>query len=65
LLAHITGGAEAATFQPMNVNFCLFPPVDPPEGKRRIKGRDRKKAMSIRALADLDSWLNAARAAAE
>jgi hypothetical protein len=39
--------------------------VDPPEGKRRIKGRDRKKAMSIRALADLDSWLNAARAAAE
>jgi methylenetetrahydrofolate--tRNA-(uracil-5-)-methyltransferase len=65
LLAHITGGAEAATFQPMNVNFGLFPPVDPPEGKRRIKGRDRKKAMSIRALADLDSWLNAARAAAE
>jgi methylenetetrahydrofolate--tRNA-(uracil-5-)-methyltransferase len=57
LLAHITGGAEAATFQPMNVNFGLFPPVAPPKGKRKIKGRDRKKAMSDRALADLDEWL--------
>jgi methylenetetrahydrofolate--tRNA-(uracil-5-)-methyltransferase len=56
LLAHITGGAEAATFQPMNVNFGLFPPVAPPEGKRKIKGRDRKKAMSDRALADLVNW---------
>jgi methylenetetrahydrofolate--tRNA-(uracil-5-)-methyltransferase len=62
---HITGGAEATTFQPMNVNFGLFPPVAPPEGKRKIKGRDRKKAMSDRALADLDSWLGGARAAAE
>ena len=65
LLDHITGGAKAETFQPMNVNFGLFPPVAPPEGKRKIKGRDRKKAMSDRALADLDEWLGRARAAAE
>jgi methylenetetrahydrofolate--tRNA-(uracil-5-)-methyltransferase len=53
LLAHITVGAEAETFQPMNVNFGLFPP--PPPGPR---GRDRKKAMSARALTDLAGWLN-------
>ena len=52
LLAHITGGAEAQTFQPMNVNFGLFP--DLPVAER---GRDRKKAMSRRALADLEKWL--------
>ncbi|MGE0719863.1 MAG: FAD-dependent oxidoreductase, partial [Alphaproteobacteria bacterium] len=52
LLAHITGGAEAATFQPMNVNFGLFPPLE--ESARRI---ERKPAMSRRALADLDRWL--------
>ncbi len=65
LLAHITGGAAAETFQPMNVNFGLFPPVEPPPGRRRIKGRDRKKAMSERALADLEAWRGAARVAAE
>ena len=54
LHAHITGGAEAETFQPMNVNFGLFP--DPPEN---IRGRDRKKALSARALADLAGWLKA------
>jgi len=60
LLAHITGGADAKTFQPMNVNFGLFP--DPPPGAR---GRDRKKAMSARALADLDAWIGARKEAAE
>ena len=50
LLGHITGGADAATFQPMNVNFGLFPPM---EGR----GRDRRKLASARALADLDRWL--------
>jgi methylenetetrahydrofolate--tRNA-(uracil-5-)-methyltransferase len=53
LLAHITVGAEADTFQPMNVNFGLFP--DPPPGAR---GKDRKRAQSARALADLAVWLN-------
>ena len=54
LLAHITGGADARTFQPMNVNFGLFPELPP--GKR-IKGGDRKQAMAQRALQDLDVWM--------
>ncbi|HEY5346881.1 MAG TPA: methylenetetrahydrofolate--tRNA-(uracil(54)-C(5))-methyltransferase (FADH(2)-oxidizing) TrmFO, partial [Rhizomicrobium sp.] len=62
LLAHITGGADARTFQPMNVNFGLFP--DFPKSAK-VRGKDRKKAMARRALDDLDKWLGAARAAAE
>ena len=64
LLAHITGGADAKTFQPMNVNFGLFPDLPPPSGKKKIKGGDRKQAMSERALVDLDTWLGR-KAAAE
>ncbi|HWY61248.1 MAG TPA: methylenetetrahydrofolate--tRNA-(uracil(54)-C(5))-methyltransferase (FADH(2)-oxidizing) TrmFO [Rhizomicrobium sp.] len=60
LLAHITGGADERTFQPMNVNFGLFPPLAP--GKK-IKGKDRKQAMSERALADLAGWLGDKQAA--
>ena len=60
LLHHITGGADAKTFQPMNVNFGLFP--EPPP---KTKGKDRKRAQSHRALADLETWLNPPRAAAE
>ncbi len=58
LLAHITGGADAETFQPMNVNFGLFPPIEGlVDGRGRpIRGRERKKALSDRALADLDGW---------
>ena len=52
LLAHITGGAEAETFQPMNVNFGLVPPI---EG--RWKRTDRKKAYTDRARAALAGWL--------
>ncbi|QJE72724.1 methylenetetrahydrofolate--tRNA-(uracil(54)-C(5))-methyltransferase (FADH(2)-oxidizing) TrmFO [Aerophototrophica crusticola] len=65
LLHHITGGADAETFQPMNVNFGLFPPVDArgPNGKE-LHGKDRKLAYSRRALADLDAWLGRAPAAA-
>jgi methylenetetrahydrofolate--tRNA-(uracil-5-)-methyltransferase len=62
LLAHITQGADAKTFQPMNVNFGLFPELAPSE---RGRDRDRKKAMAHRALADLDNWLGQRRAAAE
>ncbi|HVV65518.1 MAG TPA: methylenetetrahydrofolate--tRNA-(uracil(54)-C(5))-methyltransferase (FADH(2)-oxidizing) TrmFO [Rhizomicrobium sp.] len=57
LLAHITGGADAKTFQPMNVNFGFFPEL------QTARGKDRKKAMSARALADLDLWLGRRRAA--
>ena len=59
LLGHITGGADAATFQPMNVNFGLFPALE-----TRERGRERKRALAERALAELDIWLGTARAAA-
>ena len=62
LLRHITGGANAATFQPMNVNFGLFPPPD--TGGKKVKGRDRKRLYTSRAMADLESWLAEPRAAA-
>ncbi|KZD05871.1 methylenetetrahydrofolate--tRNA-(uracil(54)-C(5))-methyltransferase (FADH(2)-oxidizing) TrmFO [Oceanibaculum pacificum] len=66
LLGHITGGADAETFQPMNVNFGLFPePEQDPDPKKRIKGRERKKLYTARALIDLDGWLGDARLAAE
>jgi methylenetetrahydrofolate--tRNA-(uracil-5-)-methyltransferase len=58
LLAHITGGADARTFQPMNVNFGLFPDLAPEILKSgKIKGKDRKQSMARRALQDLDTWL--------
>jgi methylenetetrahydrofolate--tRNA-(uracil-5-)-methyltransferase len=68
LLAHITGGhlAEGATFQPMNINFGLLPPIDLRDGKGRpIRGGERKRALSARALTDLGTWLGGTRAAAE
>jgi methylenetetrahydrofolate--tRNA-(uracil-5-)-methyltransferase len=52
LLVHITGGANADSFQPMNVNFGLMPPI---EG--RWKRADRKKAYTDRARAALAPWL--------
>ncbi len=56
LIAHITGGADATTFQPMNVNFGLFPPLEADGTKRRQRGRERKLAYSRRALSDLETW---------
>lgn len=70
LLNHITGGHIAAidgatsSFQPMNVNFGLFPPIEEPRMSadgRRLRGPERgvarKRALSQRAAADLDSWI--------
>jgi len=57
LLGHITGGAEAESFQPMNVNFGLFPPLAPPDGRRKVRKAERKPALAARALADLAAWL--------
>ncbi|AGH97589.1 methylenetetrahydrofolate--tRNA-(uracil(54)-C(5))-methyltransferase (FADH(2)-oxidizing) TrmFO [Micavibrio aeruginosavorus] len=58
ILSHITGGANAETFQPMNVNFGLFPPVDETDGRGRpVRGGDKKRALTSRALRDLDQWL--------
>jgi methylenetetrahydrofolate--tRNA-(uracil-5-)-methyltransferase len=71
LLAHITGGhldggptGGARSFQPMNVNFGLFPPIDVPGTNadgRRIKGKDKaaakRRALGERALSDLARWL--------
>lgn len=56
LLAHITGGAMADSFQPMNVNFGLFPDIQPQDGKRKLKGRDRKTAYAARALQSFRGW---------
>ena len=60
LLGHITGGADAATFQPMNVNFGLFPPID-----GAFRGKERKQALSARALRDFDQWIAPTPLAAE
>ena len=57
MLRHITVNANEECFQPMNINFGLFPPPPVPEGKRKIKGLDRKRAQSERALADLNDWI--------
>ncbi len=56
LVTHITGGAEAKTFQPMNVNFGLFPPVEGLKGGRRGR-KDRYKAYTDRAKADWQAWI--------
>jgi len=56
LVTHITGGADAKTFQPMNVNFGLFPPVEGLKSGRRGR-KDRYKAYTDRAKADWQAWL--------
>jgi methylenetetrahydrofolate--tRNA-(uracil-5-)-methyltransferase len=75
LLAHITGGhietidAGASSFQPMNINFGLFPPITEQVaydkdgrkfGRGSAKNLARKGALSARALADLAQWMNGA-----
>ena len=68
LVAHITGGhlgLSGGSFQPMNINYGLLPPMEGPthsaDGKRLKppeRGRAKKRLMSIRALADFDAWLS-------
>lgn len=78
LIGHLTGGhietidAGPRSFQPMNINFGLFPPlteaVKSPDGKR-VRGPEkaalRKRALSERAKHDLEAWMGASRLAAE
>ncbi|MBO9379150.1 methylenetetrahydrofolate--tRNA-(uracil(54)-C(5))-methyltransferase (FADH(2)-oxidizing) TrmFO [Sphingomonas histidinilytica] len=56
LLGHITGGAEADGYQPMNVNFGLFPPLEGAKSGRKRKG-DRKAMMAERAGEALKAWM--------
>jgi methylenetetrahydrofolate--tRNA-(uracil-5-)-methyltransferase len=57
LVSHITGGADAKTFQPMNVNFGLFPPLDGFKGGRRGR-KERYKGYTDRAKSDWKNWLS-------
>ncbi|PVM86134.1 FADH(2)-oxidizing methylenetetrahydrofolate--tRNA-(uracil(54)-C(5))-methyltransferase TrmFO [Caulobacter radicis] len=72
LVEHITGGhlegaqdgSRGGSFQPMNINYGLLPPLETPkvdeDGKKiplKERGRAKKRLMSIRALKDLDAWL--------
>ena len=60
LVSHITGGADAKTFQPMNVNFGLFPPLlDGTRGGRRGR-KERYKGYTDRAKIDWQAWLDQA-----
>ncbi|WP_285670335.1 methylenetetrahydrofolate--tRNA-(uracil(54)-C(5))-methyltransferase (FADH(2)-oxidizing) TrmFO [Paralimibaculum aggregatum] len=64
LLGHITGGAEAETFQPMNVNFGLFPPLEEDIRKGRKGKRERARAYTERAKSALAAWIAASEGAA-
>jgi methylenetetrahydrofolate--tRNA-(uracil-5-)-methyltransferase len=65
LVAHITGGhLGSGSFQPMNINYGLLPPMEAPrkanDGRKLApteRGRAKKKLMSVRALEDLQGWL--------
>lgn len=76
LIGHITGGhldGGKGSFQPMNINYGLLPPLDEAGPKRREdgsrigakeRGRNKKLAVGERALADLDRWVGGASALA-
>jgi methylenetetrahydrofolate--tRNA-(uracil-5-)-methyltransferase len=57
LVTHITGGAHAKTFQPMNVNFGLFPQFDGVKSGRRGR-KERYKGYTDRAKIDWQAWLD-------
>jgi methylenetetrahydrofolate--tRNA-(uracil-5-)-methyltransferase len=63
LLAHITGEANPETFQPMNVNFGLFPPLPDAGAKDGPRKKDRKRLYAERALAAVEDWLGSRAAA--
>ena len=62
LLRHITGGGDAKHFQPMNINFGLFPPITKTQDVtgKKLKKPDRKQAYAKRALADMTAWIKSA-----
>ena len=55
MLRHVTSG-NVETFQPMNINFGIFPELQK-TGGRKIKGADRKKLYTDRAISALDEWM--------
>ncbi|MGZ3306461.1 MAG: FAD-dependent oxidoreductase, partial [Asticcacaulis sp.] len=65
LLNHITiGHLDGGTFQPMNINYGLLPPMEAPKSDEngvkiplKERGRAKKRLMSLRAIKDLNSWL--------
>ena len=61
MLSHLIDDTNIENFQPMNINFGIFPTISgetTANGKfRKLKGADRKQAYCQRALADLDVWL--------
>ena len=61
-LAHILDDTDIKNYQPMNINFGLFPEIEPvitPNGKKRyLKGNDKKEAVTKRAKQSLERWLN-------
>ena len=61
-LAHLLDDTDIKNYQPMNINFGLFPELEPiitPNGKKRyLKGNDKKKAITKRAKESLNRWLN-------
>ena len=59
LLGHITGDALADDYQPMNINFGLFAPLD-----EKVHKKSRKAAMTGRARTDLNSWISQQKVAA-
>ncbi len=75
LIGHITGGhldGGKGSFQPMNINYGLIPPLESPkrdaEGRRlgaKERGRTKKRMVGERALADLDAWIGEPALAAE
>ncbi len=57
MLAHITVEAESETFQPMNINFGIFPELDLTGFPKKVKGQDRKRLYTERAKKSLTEWL--------